>query len=86
MVYSCTPACCFNHVCAECQTTFETVTAATGRVLTVTPPDPLPDSTEPTAACAKCQSTAVYQLAPGELACAACGAGLTLELTEIAPA
>jgi DNA-directed RNA polymerase subunit RPC12/RpoP len=84
--YSCSPGCCFNHVCAECGTTFEPVTEAAGGTLTgVLPPDPLPEAADPTVACARCDSTAVYMTAEGALVCANCGALLRLELTEIAP-
>ncbi|MFN3325245.1 MAG: hypothetical protein ACK5AZ_17255 [Bryobacteraceae bacterium] len=84
--YSCEPKCCFNHVCGECHTTFEPVTHATPqRVSGVLPPDPLPDVSEPTVACAKCESTAVYVLLDdGRLACRDCGAVLELEITEVA--
>jgi hypothetical protein len=87
--YSCTPNCCFNHVCAGCGTTFEPATrrAAVGRppAANVVPPDPLPDATAPTAACACCESTAVYSDGGGALVCGRCGAWLVLELTEIHP-
>jgi DNA-directed RNA polymerase subunit RPC12/RpoP len=85
--YSCTPACCFNHVCGGCHSTFEPATTAKGGTLSgITPPDPLPDASDPTASCAKCQSTAVYMLAEDDsLVCAECGALLALELTEVAP-
>ena len=84
--YSCTPNCCFNHVCANCGTTFEPVTRALREVAaSVTPPDPLPEAADPTAACAKCDSTAVYMTEDDRLVCAKCGAMLVLELTEIAP-
>ena len=86
VVYSCTPNCCFNHVCAACGATFEPVTAATGAMLPgVRPPEPPPEASDPTAACAKCDSTAVYMTDDGSLVCANCGALLTLELTEVAP-
>ncbi|MCW5978235.1 MAG: hypothetical protein KIT09_09170 [Bryobacteraceae bacterium] len=84
--YSCTPNCCFNHVCGNCRTTFEPVTAATGGSLPgVAPPDPPPEASDPTAACAKCQSIAVYMTAEGSLVCGDCGALLALELTEVSP-
>jgi hypothetical protein len=84
--YSCTPGCCFNHVCAQCGATFEPVTEATGGTLSgVVPPDPLPEASDPTAACAKCDSIAVYMTGDGSLVCATCGAVLRLEFTEIAP-
>jgi hypothetical protein len=83
--YSCTPNCCFNHVCAGCGTTFEPVTAvAGGRLGGIVPPEPLPDSTDPTVECAQCQSTAVYMTGDGRLVCGHCGALLTIELTEVA--
>ena len=84
--YSCTPNCCFNHVCAECGTTFEPVTAlAGGTVAGIVPPDPLPEAADPTAACIRCDSTAVYLGEDGTPVCAKCGARLKLELTEVAP-
>jgi DNA-directed RNA polymerase subunit RPC12/RpoP len=84
--YSCTPGCCFNHVCANCGTTFETLTTAAGGTLSgLTPPDPLPEAADPTAACARCDSLAVYMTAEDRLVCANCGTLLALELTEISP-
>jgi DNA-directed RNA polymerase subunit RPC12/RpoP len=82
--YSCTPGCCFNHVCAECGTTFEPATEAIGgKVTGIVPPNPLPDATDPTTACARCDSTAVYMTEDGGLVCGKCGTLLRLELTEI---
>jgi len=49
------------------------------------PPDPAPDSTSPTAACAKCDSISVCLTEDGRLVCAACGAWLELEMTEVSP-
>jgi hypothetical protein len=84
--YSCTPNCCFNHVCSACSTTFEPATKRAGGSLAgVQPPDPLPDSTEPTAECAACQSTQVYVLDDGRHVCGKCGVLLELELTEVVP-
>jgi hypothetical protein len=83
--YTCTPDCCFNHVCNNCGATFEPATTATGRAVSaVSPPDPLPDASDPTVACAKCYATAVYLIEGGELACAKCGAVLALEIDEVA--
>jgi len=62
------------------------MTTATGKVARdVVPPDPLPEAADPTAACVKCDSIAVYMTEDGGLVCAKCGAMLVLELTEIAP-
>ena len=84
--YSCTPNCCFNHVCADCGTTFEPVTKTKGGTLTgVVPPDPLPEAADPTAACVRCDSTAVYLTGDGSAVCAKCGTLLEIELTEISP-
>ena len=84
--YSCTPNCCFNHVCSDCGATFEPATRVAGGVQTgIEPPDPLPDASDPTAACARCDSTAVYMLPGGRLVCHKCGSLLELEMTEIAP-
>jgi len=84
--YSCTPNCCFNHVCGNCGATFEPATRLVGGTLGgIQPPDPLPDASDPTTACARCDSTAVYTLPDGRLVCAQCGSLLALELTEISP-
>jgi len=83
--YSCTPNCCFNHVCSSCGASFEPVTKFRGPAQEpVTPPDSLPDATDPTVACARCESTAVYVADQGNLVCAQCGSLLELEFTEIA--
>jgi len=84
--YSCTPNCCFNHVCANCGTTFEPVTRASGGAVSgVIPPAPPPEAADPTAACARCDSTAVYLAENGAAVCGKCGTWLEIELTEIAP-
>jgi transcription initiation factor TFIIIB Brf1 subunit/transcription initiation factor TFIIB len=84
--YSCTPNCCYNHVCADCGATFEPVTKAKGGAAReVEPPDPLPEAADPTAACVKCDSTCVYLTEDNTLVCAKCGLFLELEITEIAP-
>ncbi|MDR3702581.1 MAG: hypothetical protein P4L56_23245 [Candidatus Sulfopaludibacter sp.] len=49
------------------------------------PPIPLPEAADPTAACARCDSTAVYLTDDNSLVCANCGILLELELTEVAP-
>ncbi len=86
IVYSCEPKCCFNHVCGECRGTFEPATRATdANVEPFAAPANLPDASDPTAACARCESVAVYLLEDGRLACFDCRALLTLELTEICP-
>ena len=84
--YSCTPNCCFNHVCANCGTTFEPATKAVGGTASdVVPPDPLPEAADPTVACARCDSTEVYMADRDRLVCARCRSWLELEITEVAP-
>lgn len=84
--YTCTPNCCFNHVCGNCSTTFEPVTAATGAIASqITPPTAPAEAGEPTVACAKCDSTAVYATPDQTLVCGDCRAILVLEYTEVAP-
>jgi hypothetical protein len=50
----------------------------------IEPPDPLPDAADPTVACAKCDSIAVYTLPDGRLVCAGCGRVLRLKINEVA--
>ena len=84
--YSCTPNCCFNHVCSNCGTTFEPATTVKGGFVNgIVPPDPAPDSTDPTTECAKCHAITVYLTEDHAVVCGKCGALLELELTEIVP-
>jgi DNA-directed RNA polymerase subunit RPC12/RpoP len=84
--YTCTTDCCFNHVCGECGATFEPATRPAGGALSaIAPPDPPPDSTDPTAACARCHAPSVCMTEDGAVACWKCGALLILELEEIHP-
>lgn len=63
IVYSCEPKCCFNHVCADCRSTFEINTRKTGRFdREASIPAIEPESGEPTTACAACQSLRVAVL------------------------
>ena len=87
IVYSCEPKCCFNHVCADCRSTFELNTEKTGRF------DPAaaaaaqePASGDPTTGCAACDSLriAVLSHTPEEtlLVCGKCHAVLRLKVEE----
>jgi hypothetical protein len=51
----------------------------------IVPPDPLPDAADPTAACARCDSTEVYLAEGGQTVCGKCGSLLTVEYTEVSP-
>ncbi|HEX3877703.1 MAG TPA: hypothetical protein VHW24_12000 [Bryobacteraceae bacterium] len=85
--YSCTPNCCYNHVCSNCGATFEPATRRKGGVLTgIKPPDPPADATDPTAECVVCGAPAVCMTDDGAFTCSKCGAALDLEYTEVAPA
>src|SRR5579872_2274415 len=52
--YSCKPECCYNHVCNKCYTTFELETTRVGEVTENFDVPPVPDSSSPTAPCARC--------------------------------
>ena len=57
IVYSCEPKCCFNHVCAECRSTFEINTQKTGEFDQGAELEfAEPESGDPTTACASCES------------------------------
>jgi len=75
IVYSCEPKCCFNHVCADCRSTFEINTEKTGRADRTTPFDlSEPDSSDPTTGCAQCESLRVGVLSTqGDSALLLCG-------------
>ncbi len=79
IVYSCEPKCCFNHVCADCRSTFEINTVKTGQSLAAaTVPIEEPQSGEPTTCCASCESlrVAVLKFEDNQtlLFCGQCGA------------
>src|SRR5512142_3286969 len=85
ITYTCEPKCCYNHVCDDCNATFELETRYLGSELRdVEPPERLLDSCDPTAECARCHAIGVYQV-DGQYTCLACSALLSLEYTEIAP-
>jgi hypothetical protein len=81
IVYSCEPKCCFNHVCADCRSTFEINTVKTGKWMekdAAPPPVEEPQSGEPTTCCASCESLRVAVLQSEDsltlLFCGQCGA------------
>ncbi|HEX9119372.1 MAG TPA: hypothetical protein VF840_02425 [Terriglobales bacterium] len=81
IVYSCEPKCCFNHVCADCRSTFEINTVKTGQSMEMdaaAPPVEEPQSGEPTTCCASCESLRVAVLQSQDyealLFCGKCGA------------
>ncbi len=90
IVYSCEPKCCFNHVCADCRSTFEINTLKTGRFDQQTPlRAEEPPSGEPTTGCANCESLRVAVLSTeGDetlLLCSDCHAVLKLAIEEFVP-
>ncbi len=84
IIYSCEPKCCFNHVCGDCQTSFQLVTRLAGGELRAEPPEKEPEGTDPTAECARCHELTVYS-AGGQVVCTSCFARLELAMEEIAP-
>ncbi len=90
IIYSCEPKCCFNHVCADCRSTFELNTQKTGRFDHETQISPQePQSGDPTTNCASCESlkVAVLSSSNGEilLLCANCRAVSKLVVEEFVP-
>jgi hypothetical protein len=90
IVYSCEPKCCFNHVCADCRSTFELNTTKTGRfdydsrIEFREPP-----SGDPTTGCAHCGSLKIAVLSSHGneilLLCGDCRSVLKLALEEFVP-
>jgi len=90
IIYSCEPKCCFNHVCADCRSTFEINTQKTGRFDQETHVDARePDSGDPTTGCAACESLQIAVLSASEsetlLLCGNCRAISRLVIEEFAP-
>jgi hypothetical protein len=90
VIYSCEPKCCYNHVCADCRSTFELNTQKTGRFDHETPIcAEEPPSGEPTTGCATCESLKVAVLSSSNsetlLLCANCRAVSRLVVEEFVP-
>ena len=89
VIYSCEPKCCFNHVCADCRTSFQIVTHKTGRFdreADIAPVEPA--SGDPTTGCAACDNLKLALTSAGPpaiLICGNCRAVLELAIEEIAP-
>jgi hypothetical protein len=90
IIYSCEPKCCYNHVCAECRSTFELNTKKTGkfdRESRMEATEPL--SGDPTTGCANCDSLKIAVLESNDeqtlLLCGDCRAVLKLEIEEFVP-
>lgn len=84
--YSCSPNCCFNHVCSRCYATFEPATVRVGEFTGEIGAVPEVDATNPTAPCARCGEHRLFAVSDaavpsGQLLCIACRALLTLEIT-----
>jgi transcription elongation factor Elf1 len=89
VVYSCEPKCCFNHVCAECRSTFELNTQKTAITDPTWPDAKEPDSSDATTSCAHCGSlkVAVLKTSPDEtlIICGDCEAVSKLVIEEFVP-
>ncbi len=89
-MYSCEPKCCFNHVCADCRSTFEINTIKTGQNMTAaTTQVNEPPSGDPTTCCASCEGLRVAVLKSEDnqtlLFCADCGAISKMVIEEFVP-
>jgi hypothetical protein len=90
IVYSCEPKCCFNHVCADCRSTFEINTEKTGRFDHESAIEAgEPPSGEVTTGCANCESLrlAVVSTSNNEilLLCGRCRAVVKVIVEEFVP-
>jgi hypothetical protein len=90
IVYSCEPKCCFNHVCADCRSTFEINTHKTGQFdRTSQLAFVEPESGDPTTGCASCDSLKLAVLRSDVietlLVCGKCHAVLKLAIEEFVP-
>src|SRR5215468_9247160 len=90
IVYSCEPKCCFNHVCADCRSTFEINTAKTGAVdAAAAAAAQEPESGDPTTGCANCEGLRIGVLSSdGDetlLVCGKCHAVLRMLIEEFVP-
>ena len=90
IIYSCEPKCCFNHVCADCRSTFEINTQKTGCFDQETQVDARePESGDPTTGCAACESLQIAVLSVSDsetlMLCGNCRAVSRLVIEEFAP-
>ena len=90
IVYSCEPKCCFNHVCADCRSTFEINTQKTGEFDRSSQLQfAEPESGDPTTGCSACESLslAVLRTDANEtlLVCGKCRSVLKLAIEEFVP-
>jgi MoaA/NifB/PqqE/SkfB family radical SAM enzyme len=85
VVYSCSPSCCFNHVCSHCYATFEPQTTRVGEFAGEMGDVPEADPAGPTAPCTRCGEYRLFEITDesvpaGRLVCISCRALLILEL------
>ena len=91
LFYTCTPDCCFNHLCDDCHTTFELATTVVDGTVPTGERDglvdaPPEDTTALHAQCAACDSMAVrVDEARVAAACGHCHARLELQVVNVRP-
>ena len=88
IVYSCEPKGCFNHVCAECRSTFELNTQKTGQTDPIWVENKEPGSGDATTGCASCGSlrVAVMKTEPDiVVVCGDCQALSKVAVEEFVP-
>jgi hypothetical protein len=88
IVYTCEPKCCFNHLCADCRTTFQLLTKKTPRTWQAEPVRAEePPSGDPIAACAACECLRLAVVADDggtSIVCGACNSVLELDYQDVA--
>jgi hypothetical protein len=86
VAYTCTPGCCFNHVCAACRASWQLATEVVdvGPIAVESPRDDY-DTTDPSAPCFRCGEL-VWQLSGrSELWCPSCGIALKCIVRDVRP-
>ncbi|HWP46066.1 MAG TPA: hypothetical protein VNM22_02785 [Candidatus Limnocylindrales bacterium] len=89
VAYTCSPSCCFNHVCANCYTTFEPFTRALGKELSLGDlPETEVDFSRPVVSCERCHQLVVYSIAEdkaleNKLVCVSCHMLLELGFSNV---
>ena len=86
VVYTCTPNCCFNHVCGTCRASWQLRTRLVDVAApAVRAPETEYDTSFPTAPCVRCQGL-VWQIdGRNELWCPTCAVVLSLVVDSVQP-
>lgn len=87
VVYSCSPTCCFNHVCAECRASWQqgTELLATAPPAGIVPPASAESGGESYTPCARCSDPVLRLSGTDDLYCPNCRVLLRLRCTAVQP-